>query len=118
MGPSRSSAEGTPGATAAPTLRGDMAESDGEETYRIVDGPRHVTHEDRSELPGHYEATFGTAAGEPFDRYVTDKGRAELMRLIDAGQQTFTPEELEWLTTEPTIEALSTSMTGEGAEGA
>lgn len=110
-------AHATPGSITAPTLRGDMAEVSGEQTYRIVDGPRHVTHEDRKELPGHYEATFETG-GERLDRYMTDRGRAELLRLVDAGQETFDREEMDWLTTEPTIDALRTSMAGEGAEGA
>lgn len=111
------STEGTPGATGTSTLRGDSATSDDGASYRLIDGPRHVAHEDRSELPGHHEATFATAADERFDRYLTDKGRAELLRLIDAGQHTFTLEEVDWLTTEPTMPALLTSMAGEGAEG-
>ena len=109
---------GTPGATGSPTLRGDEAEPHDDGPYRLVDGPRHVTHEDRSELPGHYEATFETGRGERADRYLTDKGRAELLRLTDAGQETFTREELRWLTTEPTLDALLESTAGEGAEGA
>jgi hypothetical protein len=39
------------------------------------------------------------------------------LRLIDAGRQGFTREDMEWLTTEPNIEALMMSMAGEGAEG-
>ena len=109
---------GEPGATAAPTLRGDVPVDDGGQSYRLLDGPRHVTHDDRSELPGHHEATFAPWDGEPFDRYLTDKGRAELLRSVDAGQRAFTSEELEWLTTEPTMEALLTSMAEQGAEGA
>jgi hypothetical protein len=111
-----SAAGGTPGASAAPTFRGETADDDG--PYRLIDGPRHVTHEDRTELPGHHEATFETAAGQRLDRYVTDKGRAELLRLVDAGQETFTGEEMRWLTTEASLEALLASMAGEGAEGA
>ena len=117
MKASNTSGDGEPGATAAPTFRGDMLVPGGDEPFRLLDGPRHATHEDRSELPGHYEATFATTDGERLDRYLTDKGRAELLRLIDAGQQGFTREEMEWLTTEPNIEALMVSMAGEGAEG-
>ena len=110
-------AGGEPGATAAPTLRVDVPAADGG-FYRLLDGPRHVTHDDRSELPGHHEATFAPSEGEPFDRYLTDKGRAELLRSVDAGQHAFTSEELDWLTTEPTMAALLASMAEEGAEGA
>ncbi|MEX1263060.1 MAG: hypothetical protein WEE66_03840 [Actinomycetota bacterium] len=117
MNASNASVDGEPAATAAPTLRGDSPAPDGDGPIRLLDGPRHVTHEDRSELPGHHEATFATTDGERLDRYLTDKGRAELLRLVDAGQHAFTREELEWLTTEPTIEALMVSMAGEGAEG-
>ncbi len=111
-------AGGEPGATAAPTLRGEAPVHGGGQSYRLLDGPRHVTHGDRSELPGHHEATFAPMIGEPFDRYLTDKGRAELLRSIDAGQHAFTGEELEWLTTEPTMAALLASMAEQGAEGA
>ena len=110
--------EGTPGATDATTFRGETATNDEAGCHRLVDGLRHITHEDPSELPGHYEATFETETGERTDRYMTDKGRAELLRLTDAGQETFTREELDWLTTEPTLDALLASMAGEGAEGA
>ncbi len=111
-------AGGEPGATATPTLRGDVPVADGGRSYRLLDGPRHVIHDDRDELPGHHEATFASSDGESFDRYLTDKGRAELLRSIDAGQHAFTREELDWLTTEPTLAALLVSMTEQGAEGA
>ena len=111
-------AGGEPGATAAPTLRGDVPGPGGRRSYRLLHGPRHVTHDDRSGLPGHHEATFAPSDGEPFDRYLTDKGRAELLRSVDAGQHAFTSEELEWLTTEPTMAALLASMAEQGAEGA
>ena len=113
-----SGAGGEPGATAAPTFRGDVPAADGGPSYRLLDGPRHVTHDERSEVPGHHEATFARSDGEPFDRYLTDKGRAELLRSVDAGQQAFTSEELDWLTTEPTMAALLASMAEQGAEGA
>lgn len=111
-------AGGEPGATAAPTLRGDVPVAHGGQSYRLLDGPRHEIHDDRDELPGHYEATFALSDGEPLDRYLTDKGRAELLRLVDAGQHAFTIEELAWLTTEPTMAALLASMAEQGAEGA
>lgn len=117
MDPTDEATEGMPGATDAPTFRGEEATHEAG-PYRLVDGPRHVTHEGSSEIPGHYEATFETGTGERGDRYMTDKGRAELLRLTDAGQETFTREELDWLTTEPTLDALLASMAGEGAEGA
>lgn len=117
MNTSNASVDGEPGATAAPTLRGDTPAPGGGKPFRLLDGPRHAAHDDRSELSGHYEATFATTDGEQLDRYLTDKGRAELLRLIDAGQHAFTSEELEWLTTEPTMPALLASMAGEGAEG-
>jgi hypothetical protein len=99
------------------THRGDDAAPHVGQPYRLSDGPRHVTGVAGDELPGHYEVAFSDEGGGIVERYLTDKGRAELLRLIDAGQGTFTREELEWLTTEPTIRALLAAMAGEGAEG-
>jgi hypothetical protein len=105
-----------PGATSAATSRGRDPEPGG--VFELHDGPRHVTHDDAQELPGHYEATFATDDAGLVRRYLTDKGRAELLRLVDAGQRSFRADELAWLTTEPTVEALLASMSGEGSEGA
>ncbi len=85
-------------------------------TYVLEDGVRHVVDDERSELAGHYEATFSTD-GERVERFLTDKGRAELLRLVDAGQRSFTREEIEDLTTPPSFDDLLATMDGEGAEG-
>jgi hypothetical protein len=85
--------------------------------YELVDGPRHVLDDGRSELSGHYEATFSTTSGERVERFLTDKGRAELLRLIDAGQRSFTRDELEWLSTLPSMDDLLATMEAEGGEG-
>ena len=85
-------------------------------TYVLENGVRHVVDDERSDLSGHYEATF-SSDGERVERFLTDKGRAELLRLVDAGQRSFTREELDWLTTPPSFDDLLEAMDGEGAEG-
>ncbi len=86
--------------------------------YTLEDGPRHVLDEAATELPGHYQATFSTSQDERFERFLTDKGYAELLRLVDAGQRSFTLDELEWLSTPPVIADLLATMQSESGEGA
>jgi len=86
--------------------------------YELLDGPHHVLNEEQSALPGHYEAVFAAPTGDPLKRYLSDKGYAGLLRLVDAGQRSFTRDELEGLTTPPSIEDLLATMQAESGEGA
>jgi hypothetical protein len=85
--------------------------------YVLTDGPTHVLDDKEAPLPGHYEAVFSGGSGNAAVRYLTDKGYAELLRLVDAGQRSFTPDELEWLSTPPTFEDLLATMQAESGEG-
>lgn len=85
--------------------------------YGLMAGPRHVLDEPDCPLPGHYEVVFSTQ-DEPLTRFLTDKGYAELLRLLDAGQRSFTSDELEWLSTPASIEDLLATMQAESGEGA
>jgi hypothetical protein len=87
-------------------------------SYELVDGPHHVLDEEQSALPGHYEAVFAPTTGEPLTRFLSDKGYAGLLRLVDGGQHSFTRDELESLSTPPSIEDLLATMQAESGEGA
>ena len=53
----------------------DLTPSDAAAAF-LVDGPQHVRDAAGAELPGHYHAWFTDPAGERFERYLTDTGRA------------------------------------------
>lgn len=79
--------------------------------------PRHVVDETSGDLPGHYEVSIRSSEGQVIERYLTDKGRAELLRLMDSDQRTFTWIELERMSTPATIEDLIATMVAESGEG-
>ena len=85
--------------------------------YELEDGPRFVHDDDDAPLPGHYEATFRTDDGEVVERYVTDKGRAELLRMADDGRRTLDEQEFTDLTTAPTLDDLLAALDAEAGEG-
>jgi hypothetical protein len=85
--------------------------------YRLVDGPTHLIDES-APVPGHYEAVFSTDRGERVHRYLTDKGRAAILRSIDKGRREFSREEYLELTVEPEMDALTARMDREAGEGA
>lgn len=86
--------------------------------YELEDGPRFVEDDDDAPLPGHYEATFRTDDGRVVERYVTDKGRAWLLRMVDDGRSTLSEQEFVDLTTPPTLDDLVAALSAEGGEGA
>lgn len=79
--------------------------------------PRYVRNAPGDALPGHYAVEFATELGDPFDRFLTDRGYAELLRLLDDGRRTFSAEELEALSTPPTIDDLLATMQAESGVG-
>ena len=85
--------------------------------YELEDGPRSVRDDDDASLPGHYEATFRTDDGEVVERYVTDKGRAGLLRMADDGRRTLDEQEFTDLTTAPTLDDLLAALDAEAGEG-
>jgi hypothetical protein len=58
------------------------------------------------------------ADGRRLRRYLTDKGRAEVLRLLDAGRGALTEEQLTDLTVEPDLDVLLERMDREAGEGA
>jgi hypothetical protein len=87
-------------------------------SYRLEGRPTSVRDEDSGPLPSHYVAEFTTTDGQRVRRYLTDKGRAAVLRRIDDGQHVFSPDEVEDFTVEPDIEALVARMERESGEGA
>jgi hypothetical protein len=86
--------------------------------FGLRDGPVHVLDDDEGPLPGHYEIEVWAANGEPQRRFLTDKGRAEMLRLMDDGRREISEQELHDLTTEPDLATLLARMDREAGEGA
>jgi hypothetical protein len=87
-------------------------------TYRIEDEPTFVPDEGGGPLPGHYEAVFVSENAEPIRRYLTDRGRAEILRAMEHGPAELSEEEFEEHTVEPDLDVLLERMDREGGEGA
>jgi hypothetical protein len=85
--------------------------------YVLAQHPRHVLDDGDQGLPGHYVVRFSERGGEPFDRFLTDRGYAQLLQLLDDGRRTFTTDELLSLTTPPTLEDLLATMQAESGVG-
>jgi hypothetical protein len=95
-----------------------MSEGERAPTYRLVDGPTHVPDPDDEALPGHYEAGFRAADGSVVQRYLTDKGRAWLLRRLDEGDAELSDAELRERTVEPNLDVLVAKMEHESGDGA
>jgi hypothetical protein len=87
-------------------------------TYRIEDEPTFIQDDGDGPLPGHYEAVFTRDDGERIERYLTDKGRAEILRAMEDGPAELSQETFETHTVEPDLEALLERMDREAGEGA
>lgn len=70
------------------------------------------------ELPGHYEAEFRGSDGAVVRRYLTDKGRAWLLQLVDGGRRDLSPDELRHHTVAPDLDELVAKMEHESGDGA
>ena len=86
--------------------------------YRLPKEPSHVVDGDDAAVPGHYEATFVMDDGRELVRFLTDKGRTTVLRILDAGTDRFTQDDLESLTVEPDLDVLLERMAAESGEGA
>jgi hypothetical protein len=86
--------------------------------YRLEGTPTSVRDQGSGPLPSHYEAEFTTSEGERVRRYLTDKGRAAVLRRLDDGQRVFSLDEVRDFTVEPDIQALVARMERESGEGA
>jgi hypothetical protein len=86
--------------------------------FTIKEGPTYLAHEGPGLLSGFYRAEFVDENGEPLRRYLTDKGRAELLRRVDDGQREFSQTEIEEMSVTPSLEALEERTDKEAGEGA
>jgi hypothetical protein len=86
--------------------------------YTLGQEPRYVRDRGQSPLSGFYRAEFTTSRGDRLVRYLTDKGRAEVLRRMEAGQREFSEEELQRWTVEPDLELLEARTVAEAGEGA
>lgn len=75
-------------------------------------------HEDDDRVPGHYELGLSTNTGDRMIRFLTDKGRATILRIMDEGRRELTQEEFDDHTVEPDVDILVARMVREGGEGA
>lgn len=100
------------------TSSGPGGRSDGPRTYGLPAEPSHVLDGDDAPVPGHYEATFVTDDGRRVLRFLTDKGRTAVLRILASGTDRFSERDLEEHTVEPDLEALVARMAAESGEGA
>jgi hypothetical protein len=87
-------------------------------TFTISEGPTHVVHEGPGPLSGFYRVELVDERGKRLLRYLTDKGRAELLRRVDEGELEFSEPEIEELTVVPDLSALEARTDKEAGEGA
>lgn len=87
-------------------------------TYRLGDGPNHVIDDERAPIPGHYEAMFRASDGTSIRRFLTDKGRAELLVRVDEGEHEFSADELRLFSVVADLDSLVATMQHESGDGA
>jgi hypothetical protein len=86
-------------------------------TFRLTQ-PIHVRNADDAPIPGHYELDVEVDDGRVLRRFATDKGRAEILRRLDAGDPDITQNQLDELTVVPDMNALVDRMGHEAGDGA
>lgn len=92
--------------------------STSDQPYRIVEGPTAVRQDGGDEdVPLRYQAHFSTPEGSTTLRFLTDKGRAQLLRALDDGRESFSTDEFEEMTLPPDLTLLRARFTKEGGEG-
>ena len=87
-------------------------------TFTIEGRPEYVRDRSSSLLSGFYPARFLTDDGRRIQRYLTDKGRAEVLRRLEAGQRELSEEEFDRMTVDDTLDALLARTDAEAGEGA
>lgn len=87
-------------------------------TYVIGGEPAFVLHGDDDRIPGHYELLLSTSTGHRVTRFLTDKGRATILQIMDEGRRELTQTEFDDHTVEPDLDALLERVVREGGEGA
>jgi hypothetical protein len=85
--------------------------------FRFVEGPTAV-RQSGDDVPIRYEARFMTPEGSTIVRFLTDKGRAQMLRALDDGRGSFSSQELVDMTVVPDEDRLRARIVKEGGEGA
>lgn len=85
--------------------------------YTLVDGPHHEIAPEGTLLTGYYRAVFERGDGERIERFLTDAGRAEVLRRRGEDDPTFDGEEFEDWTVVPDVTALLARYTAEAGVG-
>jgi hypothetical protein len=86
-------------------------------TFTLEGEPQALRAPNTTLLAAVHEARFTDATGASIRRFLTDKGRAEVLRRAGDGG-TFTREEFERWTVEPDLEELERRYDAEAGEGA
>jgi hypothetical protein len=86
--------------------------------FEPVEGPEHVSAPEGTALPGYYRAVFVSDSGETLERYLTDGGRAEVLRRKGDSDPTLSSEELQEWTVVPDLAALEARYRAEAGQGA
>ena len=86
--------------------------------FRLITGPEHLLAPERSALTGYYRVVFSSDAGETLERYLTDAGRAEILRRRGDGDPTLSSKEYRQWTVVPNMVALEARYHAEAGQGA
>jgi membrane-associated phospholipid phosphatase len=88
------------------------------EAYFLLSGPSHVRAATQSPLSGYYRAEFADSVrGRRLSRYLTERGRAEMLDRIDHGQREFSEDEVADMTVEADLGELEARYEAEAGEG-
>jgi hypothetical protein len=87
------------------------------EGYQICEPPESVEAGPESRLSGFYRGRFIAPDGERLVRFMTDKGRAGVLRMIDDGLTELTADEFETWTVAPDMSDLEARTVAESGEG-
>lgn len=87
-------------------------------SFLLLSGPCYVRDSSSSLLTGYYSAEFAQSRdGVRSLRFLTERGRAEMLDCIDRGQRAFSTEELEEMTVTDNIGILEARYEAESGVG-
>ena len=87
-------------------------------SFDLLSGPRHVRESTPTRMTGYYSAEFADSRdGSRRLRFLTERGRAELLDRMDGGQRAFSAQELDEMTVRADFEALEARYQAEAGVG-